>query len=218
MLVAFGVPGWRHAELVSLVLVGQVTETSNKSSRKSLVRCAASGTAAEFSASRGAGMGGVSGRSEFADYRAIGKGVAITPSVSVVISAIRTKHVALSMFSARSLTGGEVVVVDGHSVDDTIAVAEKLLPEVHIVHQEGRRKGDALQAGNAAAKGEIIVMMDADLSTDGGEILCFVAGLTTGADFARGSRFSSGGSDGITFSRHLDNKVMSGLVNIFFGS
>ncbi len=62
-------------------------------------------------------------------------------------------------------------------------------------------------------------MMDADGSTDGAEIPRFVAALTTGADFAKGSRFASGGgSDDITFSRHLGNKILSGLVNSLFGT
>jgi hypothetical protein len=70
-----------------------------------------------------------------------------------------------------------------------------------------------------AAKGEIIVMMDADGSTDGSEIPRFVAALTTGADFAKGSRFASGGgSDDITFLRLVGNKLLSGLVNRLFGT
>ena len=82
------------------------------------------------------------------------------------------------------------MLVDGHSTDDTVVVAQKLRPEVQIVHQQDHGKGDALQAGFAAAKGEIIVMMDADGSTDGGEILRFVGALVTGADFAKGSQWS----------------------------
>ena len=164
-------------------------------------------------------MSGISGRSEFADYRAIGKGVAIMPSVSVVIPAKNEARNLEHVFATIPEWVDEVVLVDGHSVDDTVAVAQKFLPQVHIVHQEGRGKGDALQVGFAAAKGEIIVMMDADGSTDGGEIPRFVAALTTGADFAKGSRFSSGGgSDDITFSRRLGNKILSGLVNGFFGT
>jgi glycosyltransferase involved in cell wall biosynthesis len=111
------------------------------------------------------------------------------------------------------------VLVDGHSTDDTVEVAQKLCPGIRIVHQEGRGKGDALQAGFAAAEGEIIVMMDADGSTDGAEIPRFVGALVTGADFAKGSRFASGGgTDDITFSRHLGNRILSGLVNWFFGT
>jgi glycosyltransferase involved in cell wall biosynthesis len=157
--------------------------------------------------------------SQFADYRAIGPGVAITPSVSVVIPAKNEARNLEHVFGTIPEWVDEIVLVDGHSVDDTVEVARKLHPAVHIVHQPGRGKGDALKAGFEAAKGEIIVMMDADGSTDGREIPRFVAALTTGADFAKGSRFTSGGgSDDITFSRHLGNKVLSGLVNVFFGT
>jgi glycosyltransferase involved in cell wall biosynthesis len=164
-------------------------------------------------------MGGVSEKKEFSDYRAIGSGVAIMPSVSVVIPAKNEARNLQHVFGTIPDWVDEVVLVDGHSIDDTVAVAQQLNPAVKIVHQEGRGKGDALQAGFAAAKGEIIVMMDADGSTDGREIPRFVAALTTGADFAKGSRFASGGgSDDITLSRHLGNKILSGLVNCIFGT
>lgn len=156
---------------------------------------------------------------EFADYRAIGIGVAIMPSVSVVIPAKNEARNLEHVFGTIPEWVDEIVLVDGHSEDDTVAVAQKLHPAVRIVHQQGRGKGDALQAGFAAAKGEIIVMMDADGSTDGKEIPRFVAALTTGADFAKGSRFASGGgSDDITFYRQLGNKVLSGLVNRLWGT
>jgi glycosyltransferase involved in cell wall biosynthesis len=100
-----------------------------------------------------------------------------------------------------------------------VAVARQLRSDVKIVHQEGRGKGDALQAGFKACKGEIIVMIDADGSTDGAEIARFVAALVTGADYAKGSRFSSGGgSDDITFARRCGNWVLITLVNWMFGT
>ena len=164
-------------------------------------------------------MSEVSRNSEFAANRAIGRGVAIMPSVSVVIPAKNEARNLEHVFATIPEWVDEVVLVDGHSIDDTVAVALKLNPDVRIVHQEGRGKGDALQIGFEAAKGEIIVMMDADGSTDGKEIPRFVAALTTGADFAKGSRFASGGgSDDITFSRQLGNKVLSVLVNGLFGT
>jgi glycosyltransferase involved in cell wall biosynthesis len=141
------------------------------------------------------------------------------PSVSVVIPAKNEARNLEHVFGTIPEWVSEIVLVDGHSIDDTVAVTQELYPAVQIVHQQGYGKGDALQAGFAAAKGEIIVMMDADGSTDGGEILRFVGALVTGADFAKGSRFASGGgSDDITFSRHLGNKILSGLVNAFFGT
>jgi glycosyltransferase involved in cell wall biosynthesis len=155
----------------------------------------------------------------FADYRAIAAGVAILPRVSVVVPARNEERNLEHVFATIPGWVHEIILVDGHSTDQTVATAQKLNPEIKIVHQKGFGKGDALQAGFAAAQGEIIVMMDADCSTDGAEIPRFVAALTTGADFAKGSRFASGGgSDDLTFLRDLGNKVLSGLVNIFFGT
>lgn len=164
-------------------------------------------------------MSDLSTRSKSVDYRAIDIGIAIMPSVSVVIPAKNEARNLKHVFATIPEWVNEIVLVDGHSVDDTVEVALQLCPAVTIVHQEGRGKGDALQAGFAAAKGEILVMMDADGSTDGKEIPRFVAALVTGADFAKGSRFASGGgTDDITFSRRLGNRILSGLVNILFGT
>jgi glycosyltransferase involved in cell wall biosynthesis len=164
-------------------------------------------------------MGDLSWQGELGDFRAIGSSVAITPTVSVVLPAKNEERNLEHVFSTIPDWVDEIVLVDGHSTDDTVAVAQKLSPAVRIVHQQGHGKGDALQAGFEAAKGEIIVMMDADGSTDGAEIPRFVTALTTGADFAKGSRFASGGgSDDITFSRRLGNRILSLLVNASFGT
>ncbi|HEY2080520.1 MAG TPA: glycosyltransferase [Streptosporangiaceae bacterium] len=113
----------------------------------------------------------------------------------------------------------EVVLVDGHSVDDTLAVTAALCPQAKVVSQPGSGKGDALRAGFAAATGDILVTIDADGSTDGAEIIRFVSALVAGADFAKGSRFSSGGgSDDITGVRRYGNRVLTVLVNRMFGA
>ncbi|MBI5567644.1 MAG: glycosyltransferase family 2 protein, partial [Chloroflexi bacterium] len=59
----------------------------------------------------------------------------------------------------------EVLLVDGYSTDHTIEVARSLMPNIRIVHQTGRGKGNALRTCFAVATGDIIVMMDADGST-----------------------------------------------------
>ena len=113
----------------------------------------------------------------------------------------------------------EVVIVDGHSTDDTVAVALALRPTVRVVLQSGRGKGNALACGFAAACGDIIVMLDADGSTDPGEIPDYVAPLRRGADFAKGSRFvEGGGSLDITPLRAFGNRVLSGIVNVLYGT
>jgi glycosyltransferase involved in cell wall biosynthesis len=112
----------------------------------------------------------------------------------------------------------EIILVDGHSTDDTVEVARQLLPDICVIHQVRQGKGDALRLGFAACTGDIIVMIDADGSTDPGEIPRFIDTLMQGNDFAKGSRFlKDGGSHDITPLRSLGNYGLSMLVNIFFG-
>ncbi len=111
----------------------------------------------------------------------------------------------------------EVILVDGHSTDDTIEGAQNLLPKIKIVQQTGKGKGNALQCGLAASTGDIILMMDADGSTDPQEVPRFIETLLAGADFAKGSRFlDDGGSVDITLLRKLGNRALSLLVNLLF--
>lgn len=112
---------------------------------------------------------------------------------------------------------GEVILVDGHSTDDTIAIARQLFPAIHIIEQVGRGKGDAVRLGLAACSGDIIVMLDGDGSTDPLEIPRFVEALRAGHDFAKGSRFiKGGGSQDITPMRYLGNFCLCRLVNVLF--
>jgi len=88
---------------------------------------------------------------------------------------------------------------------------------VRVVLQDGRGKGNALACGFAAASGDIIVMLDADGSTDPAEIPQFVETLLGGSDFAKGSRFVQGGnSNDITVIRGLGNQLLRLAVNVLF--
>ena len=113
----------------------------------------------------------------------------------------------------------EVIVVDGQSTDATIDVAMATRPDVCIVHQGGRGKGNALACGFREATSDIIVMLDADGSTDPREIPRFVAALETGAQFAKGTRFvTGGGSADITRLRRWGNRALTALVNGVWGT
>jgi len=83
----------------------------------------------------------------------------------------------------------EVIIVDGRSTDDTVAVARELLPDVKVVLEPEKGKGIALRRGFQEATGDILVMMDADGSMNPAEIGLFVRQLRDGADFVKGSRF-----------------------------
>lgn len=141
------------------------------------------------------------------------------PRVSVVIPALNEARNLPHVLARIPASSHEVIVVDGHSVDGTIAVARRLRPDVRIVQQTRRGKGNALACGFEAATGDVIVMVDADGSADPAEIPRFVAALLDGADFAKGTRYADGaGSRDITRLRSLGNRLLSGLVNRYYGT
>jgi len=87
------------------------------------------------------------------------------------------------------------------------------------VYQTRRGKGNAMACGFAAARGDIIVTLDADGSADPAEIARFVDALVAGADFAKGSRgLQGGGSEDLTMFRGAGNRVLAFLVNRLCGS
>jgi glycosyltransferase involved in cell wall biosynthesis len=152
-------------------------------------------------------------------YRPVSDGMAIAPTITVVIPVKNEAANLPDVFATLPDWIDEVVLVDGRSQDDTIAVARRHWPEVKVVHQGGVGKGDALAAGFAAASGDIIVAIDGDGSTDGREIVRFVSTLLAGADFVKGSRFASDGrSDDITAIRRYGNRSLNILVNKLFGT
>jgi glycosyltransferase involved in cell wall biosynthesis len=145
--------------------------------------------------------------------------IALSATVSVVIPTLNEAQNLPYAFAALPSWIGEVVVVDGRSTDNTVDVARRLRPDVKVVMQTGRGKGDALLAGFEACTGDIIVTMDADGSTDGREIVRFVTALAAGADLVKGSRFAcGGGSADLTRMRRLGNRLLCALVNLLFGT
>ncbi|MFD4142335.1 MULTISPECIES: glycosyltransferase family 2 protein [unclassified Streptomyces] len=152
-------------------------------------------------------------------YRPISSHLAITPPVSVVIPAMNEAENLPYVFKSLPDWIHEVVLVDGNSTDDTVEVARELWPDVKVVQQLGKGKGDALISGFAACTGDIIVMVDADGSADGSEIVSYVSALVSGADFAKGSRFANGGgTDDMTAIRRLGNRALCAVVNAKFGA
>ncbi|MDQ2811083.1 MAG: glycosyltransferase family 2 protein [Actinomycetota bacterium] len=141
------------------------------------------------------------------------------PSVSVVIPTLNEARNLPYVFA--HLPGGihELIIVDGHSADDTCEVARRLRPDARIVMQNRCGKGNALACGFRVATGQIIVMLDADGSADAGEIPFFVQALLDGADFAKGTRFApGGGSTDITRLRALGNRLLMAIVNRVYGT
>src|SRR5580704_7610251 len=141
------------------------------------------------------------------------------PKVSVVIPTLNEARNLPHVFAELPPGLHEVIIVDGNSVDDTVATARRLRPDVRIVRQNRCGKGNALACGFAAATGDIIAMVDADGSADPAEIPRFVRALLDGAAFAKGPRFAKGGgSDDITRIRRLGNRFLCAVVNVLYGT
>jgi glycosyltransferase involved in cell wall biosynthesis len=139
--------------------------------------------------------------------------------VSVVIAALNEAENLPHVLSRLPDGLHEVILVDGHSVDDTVPVTRRLRPDARILTQTGHGKGNALADGFAVCSGDIIVALDADGSTDAAEIPRFVAALCNGADFVKGSRFAQGGSStDITRTRSIGNYCLNTFVNVLYGT
>jgi len=113
---------------------------------------------------------------------------------------------------------GEVIVADNGSADGSQEIARSLGARVIDVPRKGY--GAALMGGFEAAKGEFVVMGDADASYDFGAIDVFVERLRNGDDLVMGNRFEGGIADGAMpfLNRHLGNPVLSFIGRLFFGS
>jgi glycosyltransferase involved in cell wall biosynthesis len=151
--------------------------------------------------------------------RRLGPKATVEPTVSVVIPAKNEAQNLPHVFAGLPQGLHEVILVDGDSKDDTVSVARSLRPDLIVIGQTRKGKGNALACGFAAATGDFIVMLDADGSTDPAEIPRFVSALKEGADFAKGSRFMPGaGSSDISRVRQMGNYWLNKIVNVLYGT
>jgi glycosyltransferase involved in cell wall biosynthesis len=141
------------------------------------------------------------------------------PRVSVVVPTYNEAKNLPYVFARLPSDLHEVIVVDGLSIDGTVEVARSLRPDVRVVLQNRRGKGNAVACGFEAVTGDVIVMLDADGSADPQEIPRYVSALVAGADFAKGTRFAAGGgSADITAIRAWGNRLLNVAVNVLFGT
>ena len=109
---------------------------------------------------------------------------------------------------------GEVVVADNGSSDQSVAIAHSL--GARVVHQSTKGYGATLMAGIAAARGDIIVMADADDSYDWLDMGRFISKIGEGYDLVMGNRFKGGIAHRAmpALHRYIGNPVLSTLARI----
>ncbi|WP_354005090.1 glycosyltransferase family 2 protein [Ramlibacter cellulosilyticus] len=119
-------------------------------------------------------------------------------------------------YLARSGTSGEVVVADNGSTDGSREIAEAAGARVVPVPQRGY--GAALLGGIAAARGQYVIMGDADCSYDFTNLDGFVERLRSGDRLVMGNRFRGGIDEGAMpfLHRYLGNPVLSFIGRLFF--
>ena len=110
----------------------------------------------------------------------------------------------------------DILVIDGHSRDNTVECARNF--GAKIIIQNGRGKGSGMREAFKEALGsDIIVMIDADGSMAPEELPSFIDKLDLGADIVKGSRFLyPGKSDDFTVVRRIGNKIITLLTNFLF--
>jgi len=134
--------------------------------------------------------------------------------VSVVIPAMNEERNIGWVLERLPAVVDEVILVDGDSVDETVSVSRAICPDIRVVGQDRRGKGAALRAGFAAARGDVIVMIDADRSMDPAEIQRYLDRLDEGCELVKGSRFmDEGGTTDMERLRRWGNGTLRGLVN-----
>ncbi len=154
-----------------------------------------------------------------ADVGAPNGGAGGNPTISVIIPTLNESANLPYVLNTIPRWVDEVIIVDGRSSDDTDRVARALRPDVRIIEQRRPGKGAALQAGFGAAKGKILIALDADGSMDGSAITAFRDALLAGADYVKGCRFCpGGGSSDITRLRRMGDRGICLLIRVLFGA
>ena len=145
------------------------------------------------------------------------------PEISVVVPCLNEEN-AVGTVVAQAWQGirdsgrrGEVIVVDNASTDRSAEVAAEY--GAIVVREERPGYGSAYLAGLAVARGDYIVMGDADATYPMRELAPFVERLASGNDLVVGSRFEGTihGEAMPWLNRHVGNPILTGLLNILFG-
>jgi glycosyltransferase involved in cell wall biosynthesis len=145
----------------------------------------------------------------------------MAPRLSVIVPVYNEKRFITDVLARVQAepTDKEIIVVDDGSTDGTREFLQTLTGD-HIrllVHERNRGKGAALRTGFAHAKGDIVIIQDADLEYDPREFPALLRPIEEGrADAVFGTRFAAGRPAG--WSHFIGNRLSTAVVNAIAGS
>lgn len=158
--------------------------------------------------------------------RPVVKPQTVKPSVSVIVAARNESghiHELISRIPEMG-TGTEIIFVEGHSSDDTYEAIEKAIAanphkQCKLLKQHGKGKGDAVRTGFDLATGDVLMILDADITVPPEDLPRFYALMHKGeAEFVNGVRlvYPMEG-DAMRFANLIGNKFFSWAFSWLLG-
>jgi len=158
--------------------------------------------------------------------RPLSNPIITNPTVSVIVAARNESgHIEELMTRIPEMGGGtEIIFVEGNSTDETWATIERSLTahldrKCKLLKQPGKGKGDAVRAGFDVATGDILMILDADMTVPPEDLPRFYELMASGAgEFVNGVRLVYPmEDDAMRFANLLGNKLFSWAFSWMLG-